>query len=423
MLVFIRPLDTQFYRSGLPFDAGENDEAVSFFPPYPRTLYGAFRARGILASGGDFNNYNGGKYYGDDNGFGSFELKGPIYCRKRKESQEHGSDEIILPIPLDVVKVKDNSNLIHLIPLQGTNDHLGWDLGNSLPMLLDQMNVEEPLGGPELKSLMGEYLLPFNTLGRNYLVNNDLTYCNVSYLLKEESVFCTEDRIGIARDVTTGTVIEGRLYRAPHIRMNDKVTALHEEYGLLVKLDNYDEASFPEHGLIQLGGESRAAHYSNLSNDETSYWWEKYEEEIKQKIAETGQFKAYFITPAIFQKGSLPDVCGTNPYIEISHDGETFRFKLLSLCSAKPKMIAGWDIKKKRPKPMRLAIPEGSVYFFRYEGSVDKGWESIDEEKRKKVAGKVYDAYNFETWCSREPWDDEFGPGKEGFGITLIGGW
>ncbi|MBF0529347.1 MAG: type III-B CRISPR module-associated protein Cmr3, partial [Deltaproteobacteria bacterium] len=62
MLVFIRPLDTQFHRGGLPFDAGEDTEADSFFPPFPRTLYGAFRAAGMLRSGGclDFKSFRPG---------------------------------------------------------------------------------------------------------------------------------------------------------------------------------------------------------------------------------------------------------------------------------------------------------------------------------------------------------------------------
>ncbi|GFP43398.1 hypothetical protein HKBW3C_02528, partial [Candidatus Hakubella thermalkaliphila] len=47
MRLFIRPLDTQFHRSGLPFDAGQDTEVTGLFPPWPRTVYGALRAKGF----------------------------------------------------------------------------------------------------------------------------------------------------------------------------------------------------------------------------------------------------------------------------------------------------------------------------------------------------------------------------------------
>lgn len=43
--LFIRPVDTQFHRSGLPFDAGEDTEADSIFPPFPEHSTARFGPR------------------------------------------------------------------------------------------------------------------------------------------------------------------------------------------------------------------------------------------------------------------------------------------------------------------------------------------------------------------------------------------
>jgi len=420
MEIFIKPLDTQFYRSGLPFDAGEDNEAVSFFPPYPRTLYGALRTKGIISSGGGFEKEDWDKsIYGDRNGPGSFYIKGPFIARASKSG---GNPHIYLPFPLDVVMERDRKVLRHLVPRYSTNAGMGWDLSDIELMVMDQMGVETPLSGKEVKSLSGDYLLDFD-FGRSYLYENDLTrYTERSLrdlLRKASDIFVREDRVGIARDEKTHTAIEGRLYRAMHTRMDDRGDVLYNGYGLLVVLEDYHN-SFPASGLIQLGGEFRAAYYCKVDQGEASPWWERWKDEIVERISETGRFKAYLLTPAIFEKGSLPDVCRSengSAFLELNGlNGESFRFRLLSLCTTRPRPVGGWDLANRRPKPMLQAVPEGSVYFFQYE-EIDK-WKEMEDKKRQEIARAVYERYNFSTWCS-----SKHGPGKEGFGIPLIGGW
>ncbi len=425
MEIFIRPLDTQFYRSGLPFDAGEDNEAVCFFPPYPRTLYGALRARGMLASGKSFATKRWDvNIYGDETKFGSFVIKGPFIAKMRRD----GILSHHLPFPLDVAAEKESGQLVHLLPRFSTRNGLGWDMDIPRIMIMDQMQISEELGGNELKSLSDEYLFDFRTLGREYLTSNNLTRYREGNLSKSkiEDIFQSEDRVGIARDTSTRTAIEGRLYRAVHTRMNDKPDVVYDGYGLTAVLAG-ENGSYPEQGLLQLGGEFRAAFYCKVSNGEGNKWWEIHKSEVIDTIAETGRFKAYFITPAIFRNGSLPDVCTLRNdkvclKLEISENSR-FSFKLLSLCTGKPKWIGGWDIRKKSPKPMFPAVPEGSVYFFGFSDSEKGEWTKIDPHIRRQVAESIYEMYNFESWCCQDAWDSESSPNKEGFGIALIGGW
>ncbi|MGH2507744.1 MAG: type III-B CRISPR module-associated Cmr3 family protein, partial [Ktedonobacteraceae bacterium] len=44
MRIFLEPNEPLLFRTGLPFDAGENGYADTLFPPTPDTIQGALRA-------------------------------------------------------------------------------------------------------------------------------------------------------------------------------------------------------------------------------------------------------------------------------------------------------------------------------------------------------------------------------------------
>ena len=49
--------------------------------------------------------------------------------------------------------------------------------------------------------------------------------------------------------------------------------------------------------------------------------------------------------------------------------------KVTPSCKAQP--IGGWDVAKRMPKPVRYAIPQGSVYFIEFSGEMSKAWIKI----------------------------------------------
>ena len=71
-----------------------------------------------------------------------------------------------------------------------------------------------------------------------------------------------------------------------------------------------------------------------------------------------GFVKIYLATPAIFKNGSLPEFISKGSY-------EGIEFELLNMAIGKPIFIGGFDMKKRQPKPMKKAVPAGSVYYLR----------------------------------------------------------
>lgn len=100
-------------------------------------------------------------------------------------------------------------------------------------------------------------------------------------------------------------------------------------------------------GFFKIGAESKAAHYKTSSKNEVKL------PEIK------GDFlKLYLTTPAIFKKGSIPEFISNGSY-------EGLSFELLTMAIGKPVFIGGFDMKIGKPKPMKKAVPAGSVYYLK----------------------------------------------------------
>lgn len=435
MQIFIRPLDTQFHRSGLPFDAGKDTEVDSFFPPYPRTLYGALRAAGILCSGGclDFKAFAPGneQVFGNRTQFGSLRLLGPVPARLIDKDKPRYDP--YLPIPLDLVAAKKGGRRGCLRLLSpGKKPGAGRDHDPS--RLQPALHWICPPDDEEIQWLSGKCLLPIEHL-ESYLLHNNAFFqsLELGHLPRPEEVFGSETRTGIGRSVTF-TAAESMLYTVRHHRMDDD-SRRGGPCGLLACIED-DGGIFADEGLLQLGGDFRAARWTRIHDEQGGSWWKMYEGPVRKHIAATGRFKAFFVTPALFQKGCLPDLEGivmgkvkadekpdeaTRVTLNISTTKGMVKFVLKAACIGAPRPVGGWDVQKKEPKPLRRAVPEGSVYFFEADGE----WEKLPPENREAAVAAVLDRCHFKSWCRLEPWPGgtEQGPGKEGFGIALIGGW
>ena len=82
------------------------------------------------------------------------------------------------------------------------------------------------------------------------------------------------------------------------------------------------------------------------------------------------------------------------------------RFKLIGAAVGRPRAYGGFDMRKHKPKPMRKAVPAGSVYFFRL---LDVSLADVFDELSEAFHGKqIADGRH----CDLE----------DGWGITLLGG-
>jgi len=399
MRFFIRPLDTQFYRDGRPFDAGTESEGKSNFLPYPRTLYGALRAC-ILSHYSDWQNWPNSpevqSVIGSSPGqFGSLSIRGPVLAKDL--SGDLSNICTFYPIPKDLVKTKDTRICLLLKPLM--DESL---LKNSTNFQYNGVYHCRPDSKQHVEEIEG-YLLSHNYLFQ-YLMGEFPQEKDKTILEKDDNIFQFEPRLGIGLNPKTRTVKLNLLYSVNHLRMNDNV-------GLIVDVDN-DNGILPKDGMFRLGGDSRPAGYTKIEDGE----WAKIIEDVKKRITEEGKFKIYFITPAIFKNGWYPDfLSGQNGYLEGNLPDTSLRVRLVGACVGRAIPIGGFDIKKKHPKEIQKAVPAGSVYFFRC-----TDWDCWTDEQRKSNVSLLLANFFYKSLAvGTQPqayW-------KEGFGLALIGGW
>lgn len=379
MFIKIKPFDTLFFRTGRPFSAGVDSWAEIVFTPSPSTFYGALRSF-LIFNYGTLEEFEAGTHKLSDSigwieekkiedkkekvqHYGKLQVKGIYLCK----------GEIYIYIPKDIVKIKKEKlyslSFKQKPKLFVSNYHLSnicvWD---------KRGQVEDEDGWltfvdfkDYLKVRKGEFLV-----------------------LNSEEFFEKEQKIGIKRGRETYTSESGFLYRIPLMRLNKDVA-------IVAEIDGVEKNIFPESGVMQLGGEGKAVKFEVLSDDPLK--------EIKDLNFEfknkNDYFKIYLATPAVFKNGWLPSWIDKDNLKGWYKDVE---LELVACALGRPISIGGWDLAKNRAKPMRKAVPAGSVYYFKILSSVD--------------TQKVKEAFHFKN-ISDDFNDLEYS--KEGFGLSILG--
>ena len=196
-----------------------------------------------------------------------------------------------------------------------------------------------------------------------------------------------------------GVVAEGKLFSRGVLRFSEKTLrsdlAAVKMAGLL---RGVGDDLFPAGAhTARLAGDGHLARIEMLSS-EASEGYVTELEELRQKLPGLlEQFRGltlYLATPAIFENGWRPE----------SFEQAT-GLALRAAAVGKPRIIGGWDWKKKRPKRLWRAVPAGSVYFFELPEDADS--TVIDTlVKTYFLAEAVTDAY-----------------GNLGFGLAVLGAW
>ena len=177
---------------------------------------------------------------------------------------------------------------------------------------------------------------------------------NISSIARAERWLQKEPKIGIARDAQTMRAKEGMLYQLPMHRFREEQGK--SDTGLLVLCDR--SPSFDDIRYVLLGGEGRPWHLTPLQRERLLYSEEE-EEQLIQQIREREMARIILLTPAIWKRGTRP-ACYDETTQELHLPGD-LRVKLLTAAVGRPLVIGGWDMKKNRPKPRKLAVPAGSV--------------------------------------------------------------
>lgn len=337
MKLFLQPNDTFFFRDGRPFTKGDQSEGYSIFPPPPSTILGALRTA-YIAEHGDLPSFDAGKMaetIGTPNSLGFMRLKG-VFLADRNSG-------IYYPIPLDlVVKEKENDNILYPLEVCPNNANLKSNASLSLKYLL-RWNGKEDVEAETSGKLKPIYM-------QQYLLGKDIPI----RFNPNEDFICDEPKIGIQRSRETLASEDNMLYRINMSRFQSR----YSDMATLGFIADYEcntllpdnKGLLPDKGLFKLGGEGKSFLYELSKHNPDPFPTEDNLEQLKKAIKESGAFKLYFATPAIFKNGWLPK---TN--LE--------SIELVTAAVGKSVPIGGWNMKEKKPKPTRRAVPAGSVYY------------------------------------------------------------
>ena len=371
LAVNLEAIDTLFFRDHRPFTAGEDTYAESILPS-PLTLYGAISScylQSIGKSLSDFKNNHDEKLgrYSEELKESNLKIKGMFLVKNGK---------FYLPTPANFYGYgKDKKELmLHLAKVQNSKPY-EWDIDNtdinplSIPKITNK-DLEQVNGFIEL-----DYIKPYflNNIPRNSVYYTD-------------DFFIYENRYGNTLSGDLLTV--DNLYSAVHLRFYDEVNRItYSKASIAVIIEGLDENDFTEK-TISLGGERRRARLTlmdkvpSLTNPD-----------VLTQVKNKKKFFLYLLTPAIFNSGWLPPVIGGA--------------KLVGAAINKPQYISGWKRNTDAsgsPRPMKKAVPAGSVYFY------------IADKWTDEQFVNCYKEYNFNQSLS------EIYPAA-GFGITIIGFW
>jgi len=336
MQIKINPLDTLFFRDGKPFTMGEDSWTSGIFPPYPSVIYGALRSA-------YFSNHvdelKKATKWNDPTK--NLKIKGIHFLVEDADDNVN----IYSPLPNDCVQKKgDGDNVVSILQI-----HELANVKSSCPTryVLKSMITEkvESVGGG---------LISITSLKKYLECTND----SFSSILKVTDKVLAEPKIGIGISNKTGTAKKGMFYRVGMNRLD----------GLSLLID-FEGLDLPKEGMMKLGGEGKAACYKKPKKHISP--------SIYDSKVDGTMFKLYLSTPTIFRKGWLPVWIDEKTLIG-KYKG--LKLKLLTASIGKTISIGGFDMKARKPKPMRKAVPAGSLYYFKIvEGDLRKAFEVFNQ--------------------------------------------
>lgn len=345
MRIKIKPLDTLFFRDGRPFTMGDDSWANGVFPPYPSVIYGALRSIYFSEHISELKN--------------ACSANDPTRNLKIRGIYFIEGNNIYLPLPHDCVQSKNTKKPAHVLSLSQIS------INSSCP-------VKDILRSDGEVENINDGLISIDSL-KIYLQceNKTFDFIKISDKVK------LEPKVGIGISRITGTADKSKLYTVSMRRLKD-----------LALLIDFEGIDIPQSGLMKLGGEGKAASYQvDDTNVDVPPYNFKYDKTI---------FKLYLSTPAIFKNGWLPEWIDE---MNLTGEYNGLKIKLHTASIGKPLYIGGFDMKAGKPKPMRKAVPFGSVYYFEIiDGSIEMAFEKFHQ---KAIS--------------------DFNP-EQGFGIAYVGG-
>jgi CRISPR-associated protein Cmr3 len=362
----ISALDTLFFKDGKPFSMGEETWANGVFPPFPSVFYGGLRSIWFAQASNLalIANATNDRSQTNDQSL-NLQITGLLPTI---------NGELFFPAPNDLYGIKrgpeNEAHKLKCIPKPG---ELITDYHHECLLQTKEITKVEELGG---KALLCRH--SFETYLQNTCDNFQVTRLS-EYVL-------SEPKVGIGRNQNTRTTEPGQLYRVAMRRLHSIVKdGGGKPFGFALQYKGLD---LPPTGLSRFGAEIKAIEYEAYSGD-----WN-----IPCPVQQGEPcFKIYLATPAVFEEGFYPKT-----WFDIN--GLT----LLTAAFGRVQHIGGFDMKEVRPKPMRKAVPAGTVYYVRAANGFSQPL------KEALHSGSVYNLGPADDTIKKE-----FQP--QGFGFSYVG--
>ncbi len=408
---FLRPVDVLYLRGNKLFGtAGDHGEAL--MPPWPSMAAGALRSQLLAAGGVPLHDYalgTAGVLSDALHALGTPENPGAFRIAWFSAALlAIGEPRPVLPIPADHFvqdpgKEKERpEHIVALTPVRLPDDVV-CSAATPDAALLQNKEQAKPASG---------WLL--NAEGIAAWVRGAALDAE-AHLVAAPDVWRTETRLGIARNLATGTAAEGQIYTSDVVSFCGNGDAT--DGGFLVMMKGLAPEAAQEYlvsALLRLGGDGRAATVETLTWAPPEPDWERIEKARACRIMLT--------TPGIFPDGwRLPGMKDDGTWH--GPNGLTGRVH----CAAVPRhqVVSGWDLaaltdprrtagERKiigtgHPKPAQKAAPVGSVYWLNeLDGDIRGGLSALLREGLWACMDKELD-----VWSAQRR--------AEGFNNCLVG--
>ncbi len=335
----ITPVDTLFLGGGKSFSKGESSWHQSRLIPYPSVFYGAICSAMLEKHPERRRAYLQNKDRESDPR--RFLELGAVYLY-RKALNALGSD-IYVPAPLDIFV--DNDGDIFYGSFTERPSQLDCPV-KDVTHFLQNPDAEQidRVDGMFIK--LNSFLSSYFKLLQSIKVFKFANIAEYNY------------KIGIAINERLQAE-EGHLYRLDLMEFKNWGWSYLVEYR--IKEGWGKEENQLTRGYLKMGGEYKSCRYEKF---DAGCWSDSYQN--KMNSSSSGEYvKLYIATPTFFKNNSWkPDL-------------QSKGIEVVAGVTGKPYSIGGFDMVLKRPKPMRKAVPEGSIFLLKSEEFIGKSYREI----------------------------------------------
>lgn len=386
--------DVLFFRDGKPASLGQDHYLRSLFPPFPSTLYGAIRTRRLLDEGIELAGLGRTTWarlkeslrreLGDWGGFGTVELRGPFLVK---------DDQALLPAPADLglilpergkgeseeEEAERPKQVVRYVFHQSSEEQTTWSHPLALAHPFSRRDggwvaYQSPKDGPEPQSAARWFLTPAGVArwAQGALPQTD-------DLVRASDLWSFEVRTGLKLNDDSRQAQEHMLYTFGYVRLARSVSL-----GFELRGSNLRAA-----GWLRLGGDGRPVRLEAATKPLLPT--------LEAESLADGRFLLSLVTPALSDAGAYPpgfaahQLRGRVGGVEAALVGGLVRSSIL---------IGGWNMAERRAKPLRRAIPAGSVFGFQ----TDAGSDAIASLHGTNLSG-------FGSECLA----------RQGFGLSIVG--